>query len=129
MLKRGKRKKVEKCENLWILKKKCDAMEGLVEEAMGILEDTEKNTWTRDAALISAAQKIEHYEIASYGILAEFARTMGHDEVVSILEEILEEEKNANDTLNGLAIEGINEEAFNEWNEEGAEEEEETEEK
>ena len=109
--------------------KKCDAMEGLVEEAMGILEDTEKNTWTRDAALISAAQKIEHYEIASYGILAEFARTMGHDEVVSILEEILEEEKNANDTLNGLAIEGINEEAFNEWNEEGAEEEEETEEK
>ena len=104
-------------------------MEGLVEEAMGILEDTEKNTWTRDAALISAAQKIEHYEIASYGILAEFARTMGHDEVVSILEEILEEEKNANDTLNGLAIEGINEEAFNEWNEEGAEEEEETEEK
>ena len=68
-------------------------------------------------------------EIASYGILAEFARTMGHDEVVSILEEILEEEKNANDTLNGLAIEGINEEAFNEWNEEGAEEEEETEEK
>ena len=54
---------------------------------------------------------------------------MGHDEVVSILEEILEEEKNANDTLNGLAIEGINEEAFNEWNEEGAEEEEETEEK
>jgi ferritin-like metal-binding protein YciE len=103
--------------------KKCDAMEGLVEEAQGILEDTEKDTWTRDAALISAAQKIEHYEIASYGVLTEFARTMGHDDVVSILEEILDEEKTANETLNELALGGINEEAFNEWNEDGEEEE------
>lgn len=102
--------------------KKCDAMEGLVEEAMGIIEDTEEGTWTRDAALISAAQKIEHYEIASYGILTEFAKTMGHDDAASILKEILEEEKGANDTLNQLAVDSINEEAFNEGNDEGSEE-------
>jgi len=95
--------------------KKCDAMAGLVEEVTGIIEETEKDTYTRDAALIMAAQKVEHYEIASYGSLAEFAKTMGHTDVVSILEEILEEEKNADQKLNDLAVGSVNEMARNEW--------------
>jgi ferritin-like metal-binding protein YciE len=98
--------------------KKCEAMEGLVNEASGIIDETEKETYTRDAALIMAAQKVEHYEIATYGSLAEFARTMGHDDVVSILEEILEEEKEADKKLNELATETINEMARSEWTEE-----------
>jgi ferritin-like metal-binding protein YciE len=98
--------------------KKCEAMEGLVDEASGIIDETEKETYTRDAALIMAAQKVEHYEIATYGSLAEFARTMGHDDVVSILEEILEEEKEADKKLNELATGTINEMARSEWTEE-----------
>ncbi|MEO8086017.1 MAG: ferritin-like domain-containing protein [Bacteroidota bacterium] len=95
--------------------KKCDAMDGLVEEASSIIEETEKGTYTRDAALITAAQKVEHYEIASYGALAAFAKTMGHDDAAAILVEILEEEKNADDGLNDLAKKSINEKAMAEW--------------
>ena len=84
--------------------KKCDAMEGLVEEAMGILEDTEKNTWTRDAALISAAQKIEHYEIASYGTLRQFAETLGLEEAAELLQITLDEETAADETLTEVAV-------------------------
>jgi ferritin-like metal-binding protein YciE len=98
--------------------KKCDAMEGLVSEAASIIEETEKETYTRDAGLIMAAQKVEHYEIATYGSLKEFAKTMGHADVVSILEEILEEEKNADLKLNELAIESVNDMARGEWTEE-----------
>ncbi|RZJ20132.1 MAG: ferritin-like domain-containing protein, partial [Acinetobacter sp.] len=58
--------------------KKCDAMAGLLEEASGIIEDTDKGTIIRDAGLILAAQKVEHYEIATYGTLRTFASNMGH---------------------------------------------------
>ena len=102
--------------------KKCDAMEGLVEEASSIIEETEKGTYTRDAALITAAQKVEHYEIASYGALAEFAKTMGHNDAATILAEILEEEKNANNGLNDLAKKSINQMAMSEWNDTSSEE-------
>ncbi|CAN5434021.1 DUF892 family protein [soil metagenome] len=95
--------------------KKCDAMDGLVEEASSIIEETEKGTYTRDAALITAAQKVEHYEIASYGALAAFAKTMGHDDAAAILAEILEEEKNADGGLNDIAKRNINEMAMSEW--------------
>ena len=57
--------------------KKCDAMEGLVKESQSAIEDTDKGTATRDAALIISAQKAEHYEIASYGSLVQLAKTMG----------------------------------------------------
>jgi len=99
--------------------KKCDAMAGLVEEVAGCIEDTEKNTYTRDAGLIVCAQKIEHYEIATYGSLTEFARTMGHNEAAQILEEILEEEKAADKKLNEIATSTVNRMALGEWEQEG----------
>src|SRR5689334_570052 len=73
--------------------KKCDAMAGLVEESQGIIEDTEAGTATRDVGLILAAQKVEHYEIATYGGLAQLARTMNREDIADILEETLAEEK------------------------------------
>jgi ferritin-like metal-binding protein YciE len=85
-----------------IKSKKCKAMEGLVQEAKDLMDEQEDKP-SLDAALIAAAQKVEHYEIATYGTLAAWARQMGHDEAVELLEETLEEEKSANDTLTGLA--------------------------
>jgi ferritin-like metal-binding protein YciE len=69
-------------------------MEGLINEADHIMEDTIQGA-VRDAGIIAAAQKVEHYEIASYGTLATFARTLGEEDAASILEEILAEEKAA----------------------------------
>ncbi len=98
--------------------KKCDAMEGLVEEVGGCIEETDKGTYTRDAGLIVCAQKVEHYEIATYGSLASFAKTMGHDDAAAILEEILEEEKAANEKLNSIATSTVNGMANSEWSNE-----------
>ncbi|CAN5225018.1 ferritin-like domain-containing protein [soil metagenome] len=64
--------------------KKCDAMEGLVKEGQSIMEDTEEGTATRDVGLILAAQKVEHYEIATYGGLAQLATTLGLDEITAL---------------------------------------------
>jgi ferritin-like metal-binding protein YciE len=64
--------------------KKCEAMVGLIEEAEEIMKETEEGV-VRDAGIISAAQKVEHYEIASYGTLVAFANTLGEDEAGSIL--------------------------------------------
>ncbi len=91
--------------------KKCDAMEGLVEEGKGMLEDTEDGSLTRDAAIISAAQKIEHYEIASYGTLRTLANTLGLTEAAALLEETLEEEKSADVKLTIIAESFVNEAA------------------
>ncbi|RCH55521.1 ferritin-like domain-containing protein [Mucilaginibacter hurinus] len=91
--------------------KKCDAMEGLIKEGQGIIEDTEDGTITRDVGIISAAQKIEHYEIASYGTLRTLASTMGHTEAAELLEETLNEEKKTDDLLTQLAQSGINQSA------------------
>ncbi len=93
--------------------KKCEAMAGLVKEAEEIMKDTEKGP-QRDAGIISAAQKVEHYEIASYGTLRTFAKTLGLDDAAAILDEILEEEKNADTTLTDLAESTINVEALEE---------------
>lgn len=87
--------------------KKCDAMQGLIEEGEGMLEETEPGA-VRDAAIIAASQKIEHYEIASYGTLAAFARTLGEDEAAALLEETLAEEKEADVTLTEAAYNTIN---------------------
>jgi ferritin-like metal-binding protein YciE len=82
--------------------KKCEAMDGLIREAQEIMADSEKGAM-RDAGIISAAQKVEHYEIASYGTLRTFAQILGLDDAVEILESILEEEKNADEILSGVA--------------------------
>jgi len=91
--------------------KKCDAMAGLLEEATGIIEDTEAGTMIRDAGLILAAQKVEHYEIATYGTLKTFAETMGHGEVAALLNQTLENEKETDVALTTVAEGFINEAA------------------
>jgi ferritin-like metal-binding protein YciE len=102
--------------------KKCDAMAGLVKEAEGIMKESEKGAM-RDAGIISAGQKVEHYEIATYGTLRTFAKTLGLEEAAGLLEEILEEEKAADVKLTEIAESTINIQASEE--EEGEEEEEE----
>ena len=94
--------------------KKCDAMEGLVEEGKSILEDTEEGTMTRDAGIISAAQKVEHYEIASYGTLRVLANTLGLPEAAAIFEQTLEEEKQTDVNLTVIAEGFVNEAAAQE---------------
>jgi len=91
--------------------KKCDAMEGLLAEAAGIIEDTEKGTNTRDAGLILAAQKVEHYEIATYGTLRTFAQTMGHTDVADLLQQTLDNEKATDEALTQAAESLVNEAA------------------
>ena len=91
--------------------KKCEAMDGLIEEGESILEETKDDTWTRDVGLIVAAQKIEHYEIASYGSLRQLAITMGMTDIAGILEETLNEEKETDMLLTNIAETDINEEA------------------
>jgi ferritin-like metal-binding protein YciE len=94
--------------------KKCLAMEGLIKEADELKEDTEDGTMVRDAALISAAQKVEHYEIASYGTIATFAKIMGHTDIAKLLDQTLAEEKNTDSTLTKIAESLVNEEALSE---------------
>ncbi len=99
--------------------KKCDAMEGLVKEAESVIEDTEEGTATRDVALIIAAQKVEHYEIASYGGLATLAKTIGKNDVAQLLGKTLEEEKETDELLTQLAENNINQSASQEEMQEG----------
>ena len=88
--------------------KKCDAMEGLIKEGESIVEETEEGTRTRDAGIIMAAQKVEHYEIATYGSLVQLALTLGEDEAAGILEQTLEEEKQTDQALTKIAENDIN---------------------
>ncbi len=94
--------------------KKCDAMAGLIEEGNSIIEETKKGSFTRDVGIILAAQKVEHYEIATYGGLAQLARTLGHDDVAEILATTLAEEKEADELLTQIAEARINERASDE---------------
>jgi len=91
--------------------KKCDAMEGLLKEADSIIEDTDAGTMIRDAGLILAAQKVEHYEIATYGTLVVFAQNMGHTEVAELLQFTLDNEKATDVALTEVAESFINEQA------------------
>lgn len=93
---------------------KCEAMEGILKEGKSIIEDTTKDTMTRDAGLVLAAQKVEHYEIATYGTLKVFAAHMGQKEVEMLLAETLDNEKATNGTLTGLAERFINKQAVSE---------------
>jgi len=87
--------------------KKCEAMAGLIEEAQAIMEDCEEGSM-RDAGIISAGQKVEHYEIASYGTLCQFAETLGLEEIKNILGQTLDEEKAADEKLSEVAESAIN---------------------
>lgn len=87
--------------------KKCEAMEGLIKEGEEIIKDT-KDGPQRDAGIIAASRKVEHYEIASYSTLCFFARTLNLEAAASLLEEILNQEKNADTSLAELAIITIN---------------------
>ncbi len=91
--------------------KKCDAMAGLIEEAQSIIEDTDEGTATRDVGLILAAQKVEHYEIATYGGLAQLAKTLDLIDIKNLLGQTLDEEKEADELLTGIAENNINYEA------------------
>lgn len=86
---------------------KCDAMEGILEEGEGILEETQPGA-VRDAGIIAACQKVEHYEIASYGTMISYAGLLKHKEAKSLLNSILKEEKNADRILSKLATSEIN---------------------
>ena len=92
-----------------VIAKKCEAMAGLTKEAEGLMRETEKGI-VRDVAIIAAGQKIEHYEIATYGTLASFARVLGEEEAASLLDETLNEEKNADKMLSVIS-DAINVEA------------------
>jgi ferritin-like metal-binding protein YciE len=89
---------------------KCEAMQGLITEAEEMMDETERGP-LRDAAIISCAQKVEHYEIASYGTLVAFANTMKEKEVSEVLAQTLTEEKEADDTLSNIAESVVNLEA------------------
>lgn len=99
--------------------KKCEAMEGLIKESESIIEDTEAGTKTRDVGLIVAAQKVEHYEIATYGGLVQIAKTMGKNDIAEILAQTLAEEKEADQLLTDVAENNINMQAQQEESEEG----------
>lgn len=93
--------------------KKCNAMAGLLDEANGIIEETKVGD-VRDAAMIAAAQKVEHYEIATYGTLRVYAVTLGETKAALLLAKTLEEEKHADVKLTEIAMAHINVDAAHE---------------
>jgi ferritin-like metal-binding protein YciE len=97
--------------------KKCDAMEGLIQEGESVIEDTEAGSATRDVGLIVSAQKVEHYEIAAYGGLAQLAKTLGRDDIKNILGTTLSEEKETDELLTEIAENNINYQASEEGEE------------
>jgi ferritin-like metal-binding protein YciE len=88
-----------------------EAILGITREAENVIAGTPNQSATRDAGIIVAAQKLEHYEISSYGSLAQLARTLDYDEIEELLETSLMEEKEADDLLTALAENYINEDA------------------
>jgi ferritin-like metal-binding protein YciE len=107
--------------------KHCEGIAGIIEEGKSMMEE-EFDEATMDAVLIAAGQRAEHYEMAAYGTLIAWAQSMGHTEAINLLQEILEEEKAADEKLTSLAESGINQEAAElaHGDEEEEEEEEET---
>jgi ferritin-like metal-binding protein YciE len=90
--------------------KHCDGMAGIIEEGKSVLEE-DFDEATMDACLIASAQRAEHYEMAAYGTLVAWAKGMGHDDAERLLQEILDEEKAADEKLTAIAEGGINQEA------------------
>ncbi len=89
-------------------------LQGLFDEGWQVIDETEKGSAQRDVALIIAAQKVEHYEIACYGSLITLAKTLGHNEIAQLLEPVLTEEKETDGILSKIAASGINVEASEE---------------
>ncbi len=89
----------------------CDAMKGLISEGEDIVSDIDKSS-LRDAGVIAAANRVEHYEIAAYGSARTFAQTLGLTQAAALLEQTLQEEKKADQKLTQLAESMINEEAL-----------------
>ena len=108
------KKHVERLKDIFALinetveEKKCKAMAGIINEGEDIIDETDKGSAQRDVGLIFAAQKAEHYEIATYGGLATLARTLGYNQVADLLEKTLMEEKQADEMLTYIAENGIN---------------------
>lgn len=102
--------------------KRCEGMKHLIDEGNDMISDAEEDG-TRDAVMIASAQKVEHYEMASYGTLRTWANLLGKNDVASLLEETLEEEKQADAKLTEIAESFVNEQAASEG---AGEEEEET---
>jgi len=100
--------------------KKCEAIEGIIKEVKNIISETKEDTMTRDAALVIAAQKVEHYEIATYGGLVQLAITMGLERAADLLDKTLSEEEDTDKALTRIAERHINIEAEEEgkysWN-------------
>jgi ferritin-like metal-binding protein YciE len=93
---------------------KCPAMAGIIDEGQDIIDDTEEGTAQRDAGLIFAGQKAEHYEIATYGGLVTLARTMGYNDAAEVLSQTLAEEKEADALLTQIAENKVNYQASRE---------------
>ena len=108
--------------------KKCAAIEGLAEEADELMDEVE-NPAVLAAGLLAGAQAIEHYEIARYGTLVEWAKVLGHDDAAELLEETLDEEKKTDELLNEMAIGEINQHALESGEDSEEEEDEEAEKK
>jgi len=89
---------------------KCQAMEGLIEEGKEALEESMEDD-VRDAAIIAAAQRVEHYEMAGYGCARTFAEQLGHHDAAQLLQQTLEEEKAADEKLTQIAMQNVNQEA------------------
>jgi ferritin-like metal-binding protein YciE len=109
----GQIERIDQVVDLLELKLKritCVAMEGLVEDGAEVIEEIEAGP-VRDAGLINAAQKVEHYEIASYGTLCALGRQLGYTEAVKLLKQTLDEEKSTDEKLSMIAEGGGNEEA------------------
>jgi ferritin-like metal-binding protein YciE len=90
--------------------KTCAGMKGLLEEGSEVLEEAEEGA-VRDAAMISAAQRVEHYEMAGYGSVRTYAELLGKDKIVTLLQKTLEEEKSADSKLTHIA-QSVNEDAL-----------------
>jgi ferritin-like metal-binding protein YciE len=109
----GQINRLEQCFDLLgesAKRKKCHGILGLIEEGQEEMEEDASQA-VLDAALIGAAQKVEHYEMAAYGTARSHAQLLGHDEVASLLQETLDEESAANEKLTAIAEAGINEAA------------------
>lgn len=91
---------------------KCKAMEGLIKEGSDLLKE-DADEAILDAALIGAAQRVEHYEIAGYGTARTFAEMLGHTEAAELLQQTLDEEKDTDQSLTELAMTSVNIEAQN----------------
>jgi ferritin-like metal-binding protein YciE len=90
--------------------KHCDGIAGILDEGKSVMDEDYEGA-TMDAALIASAQRAEHYEMAAYGTLVAWAKGMGHSDAADLLQEILDEEKAADETLTKIAESGVNDQA------------------